>query len=214
MTKTSKTQKDIDRIYREKARSSFNSRFNLLLYNHIRNNDNDEVTEKKLKEFKIESNPDVLEEYLKVYWQEEEDIEINEKRIDRIYTEMKQWKDDNESVSEDLQKYYIKNIFPTEVFTEDEFNTFFQGDIECEYCHITEDDISNLIGKQQINKKHITRGWSLEIDRKKPNLEYSKDNCVWCCYWCNNAKTDEFDNIEFQPIGDAIKSIWDARLSR
>ncbi|HPT73200.1 MAG TPA: hypothetical protein PLE74_13070, partial [Candidatus Cloacimonadota bacterium] len=59
-----------------------------------------------------------------------------------------------------------------------------------------------------------TRGWTLEIDRKKPNLEYEEDNCVMCCYWCNNAKTDEFDDVEFLPIGNAINQIWNGRLGR
>ena len=47
----------------------------------------------------------------------------------------------------------------------------------------------------------------MEIDRKKPNLEYTKENCVRCCYWCNSAKTDEFDDVEFESIGDASKKI-------
>jgi 5-methylcytosine-specific restriction endonuclease McrA len=214
MTKTTKTQKNIDGIYKEKAKSSFNSRFNLLLYSHIRNNEKGAITIEKLEDFKIEDNPDVQEEYLKVYWQEEVDIEINGKRIDRIYAEMKQWKDSNKPVIAELQKHYVDNVFRNEVFPKNEFNTFFQDDIECEYCHLTEDLISDLIGKKEISKKHHSRGWSLEIDRKKPNHEYTKDNVVWCCYWCNNAKTDEFSHQEFKIIGETLKQIWDARLGR
>lgn len=214
MSKTSKNQKEIDSIYRDKAKSSFNSRFNLLLYDHIRNNDTSEITKKKLQEFKIENNPDVLEEYLKIYWQEELDVEINSKKISNIYSEMKVWKDNNKTVIADLQKYYIDKIFSIEVFPVDEFKTFFQGDIECEYCQLNEDLISDLIGKRELTKKHHSRGWSLEIDRKKPNHEYTKENCVWCCYWCNNAKTDEFSHQEFKKVGETLKQIWHARLSR
>ena len=87
-----------------------------------------------------------------------------------------------------------------------------RGSYEVARRHITEDMISDLIGEKQIHKKHITRGWSLEIDRKKPNHEYSEENCVWCCYWCNNAKTDEFTYKEFKKIGETIKTVWNDRL--
>jgi hypothetical protein len=32
------------------------------------------------------------------------------------------------------------------------------------------------------------------------------------CYWCNNAKTDEFDDIEFKPIGELIGKTLRKRL--
>jgi len=32
------------------------------------------------------------------------------------------------------------------------------------------------------------------------------------CYWCNNAKTDEFTEEEFSKIGREIRNIWDDRL--
>ena len=53
----------------------------------------------------------------------------------------------------------------------------------------------------------------MEIDRKEPNLEYTKENCVWCCYWCNNAKTDEFKYKEFKKVGAVIETIWNDRLN-
>ena len=52
----------------------------------------------------------------------------------------------------------------------------------------------------------------MEIDRKAPNQEYSDDNCEPICYWCNNAKTDEFSAEEFKPIGMAIGNALRARL--
>lgn len=33
---------------------------------------------------------------------------------------------------------------------------------------------------------------------------YNANNCVFACYWCNNAKTDAFTDEEFMPIGKAI----------
>ena len=45
-------------------------------------------------------------------------------------------------------------------------------------------------------------------------LRDSDENCVVCCYWCNNAKTDEFNYYEFIPIGKEIQRAWEARLGR
>jgi hypothetical protein len=33
---------------------------------------------------------------------------------------------------------------------------------------------------------------------------YNKDNCVFACAWCNDAKTDAFDDKQFKPIGEEI----------
>jgi 5-methylcytosine-specific restriction endonuclease McrA len=55
----------------------------------------------------------------------------------------------------------------------------------------------------------------LELERKKPNESYDNtDNLVLCCYWCNNAKTDEFTEEEFKEIGKVIGKIWQTRLQR
>jgi Na+-translocating ferredoxin:NAD+ oxidoreductase RNF subunit RnfB len=82
---------------------------------------------------------------------------------------------------------------------------------ECHYCHITIDQIKQLAEKHKIYEKTL-RGWTLEIDRLNSNFEYTPDNCVMACYWCNNAKTDEFTGKEFREIGKAIRKVWDERL--
>jgi hypothetical protein len=217
MTETTEDPKKVKSIYQSKAKQSFKSRFNLLLYSRIREGNISKITLPELEGFTIEDNEVVLKEYLHVYWQLDDKAireEYKDKSVNDIYLEMKQWREDNKPIIIDLEKHYIKNIFPNEVFKKEEFNAFYQGDIECEYCHLDEGKIKELIKGGQINKKHHSRGWSLEIDRKKPNHEYTKDNVVWCCYWCNNAKTDEFSHEEFKIIGKTLKQIWDARLSR
>lgn len=84
----------------------------------------------------------------------------------------------------------------------------------CHYCGITETDVAQLINKKKIDTKRITtRGKSLEIERLSPNEKYDNTlNLVYCCYWCNNAKTDEFTAQEFAPIGKEIAKIWQARI--
>jgi hypothetical protein len=52
------------------------------------------------------------------------------------------------------------------------------------------------------------RGKRLELDRVDPNLPYDKlANIVWCCYWCNNAKSNFFTKDEFKPIAKEIGKV-------
>lgn len=84
---------------------------------------------------------------------------------------------------------------------------------QCEYCGITETQINKLINKDKIFTKRIySRGRLLEVDRRNSYESYIKNNLVLACYWCNNAKTDEFEYEEFKPMGDIIKAIWEKRL--
>ena len=84
---------------------------------------------------------------------------------------------------------------------------------KCAYCGIHVDQIKALGENKKLNNKRSdTRGYTLEIDRMLPNLEYSKDNCCMACYWCNNAKTDEFSPMEFKPIAEGIREVWNERL--
>jgi len=90
-------------------------------------------------------------------------------------------------------------------------------DRKCFYCDITESDIKKLITQNSITTKRlITRGRKLEIDRRRPNLKYDQiSNLVLSCYWCNNAKTDEFTDIEFKSyIAPGIKQIWKDRINK
>lgn len=87
---------------------------------------------------------------------------------------------------------------------------------KCFYCKINEDEIDELIRTALITTKRlVTRGRKLEIERLSPNDSYDNlNNLVYCCYWCNNAKTDEFTSEEFKPIGQLIGNIWNNRLRK
>jgi 5-methylcytosine-specific restriction endonuclease McrA len=83
----------------------------------------------------------------------------------------------------------------------------------CEYCSIREKDIERLVSYNLIFSKRIyTRGMTMEVDKRDPRKEYHKDNLIMSCYWCNNAKTDEFTEKEFKILGQTIKSVWRERL--
>jgi len=211
----SKTPAQIKSYYLQKAKASFKAKFDLLLYHRIINGNYGEITTDILDMFQIEEHPDALDEYIHVYWQKENIKEVitNGWTIERIYHEMRKWRDANKSNIDALLDHYVNTSYK-KVFPEEQFKKMVSDASECDYCHITKEKINSLILKNKLYKKHITRGWSFEIDRKEANLEYTKDNCVPCCYWCNNAKTDEFGYTEFKKVGAIIESIWNERLGR
>ena len=81
----------------------------------------------------------------------------------------------------------------------------------CGYCGLSVEDILLLAKKSQLFTKRA-RGYTLEIDQKEAYKFYSDENCIASCYWCNNAKTDEFTEGEFITISSHIKSSWNNRL--
>ena len=85
---------------------------------------------------------------------------------------------------------------------------------ECYYCGITLKEINQLFELQLImTKRSNTRGKSLEYERVEPNKAYEDlNNLKLACYWCNNAKSDEFSADEFKPIGKQIGDALRARL--
>ena len=83
----------------------------------------------------------------------------------------------------------------------------------CYYCGLEIDIQRELISNDKIRSKRFfnnlyttktgidkfgTRGRYFEVDRKKPDGPYSKDNCVLCCYFCNNDKSDVFLDEEYK----------------
>jgi len=148
------------------------------------------IEQKKYSE--IENILDVQRETLTQWW---DDLLLEREEIAEIRQLWKNKCPDNEY--RDFEEWYRKT--PR----------------ECHYCQVTEVKIKKLIKASKIKTKRlITRGRKLEIERKEPNLDYDEmDNLVFACYWCNNAKSDEFSESEFTEIGSAISKIWKERLS-
>ncbi len=77
---------------------------------------------------------------------------------------------------------------------------------KCYYCKIPGDKIEKIYWGNRKTKRPKTR-IHLEVDRKKPNGNYNKENCVLVCFVCNNAKSDIFSEKEFKKIGRVIRNI-------
>ena len=103
-----------------------------------------------------------------------------------------------------------------EAVTLEDFKLWFATsnyDKGCFYCNTT-DDVSLLLYNDARNGKRYDwtrggkRGKRLELDRKDPSKKYDElSNLVWCCYWCNNAKTNFFTESDFEPIAQAIGEV-------
>lgn len=144
---------------------------------------------------------------------EEERINDAGLKMKEIDVMIESWEKENSAFRAELFESY-RLYFITDLFPFSEFEKIYNLDAEkriCHYCHINDREIEMLDTKRQIKTKR-PRGYMMEIDRIKPNHEYSKDNVVLSCYWCNNAKSDEFSEPEFtNHIGPGIGKVWESR---
>lgn len=75
----------------------------------------------------------------------------------------------------------------------------------CHYCGTSNERSFEIYTLRPGATRGGKRGRRLELERKEPNQPYDNlDNLVWCCYWCNNAKSNFFSEEEFRPIANAI----------
>ncbi len=195
-------------LYKSIARRSFDTKLNLYSFKMALNHEKEvvDIDPDRFKYFEI--THELIEKYTAEYWQTERENVIYNKKVDDIYRWMKEFKEKNKEVIDTLKTNYILNF--NQIFSENDFEYLLREN-ECYYCGITIDKVNQLVAKRKLFKKN-ERGWSLEIDRKNSNLEYKRDNCVMSCYWCNNAKTDEFTAEEFALIGKSIAKVWHDRL--
>jgi len=162
--------------------------------------------------FKIDD--EVIAEYEKA-WQlgHEDRLTQDGPMMKEIDKEIEHWQASNRNLMESLFKEY-KILFITHLFPFSDFESLYSKEPNeriCHYCKINDKQIEELSNKGKIKTKR-DRGFTMEIDRLEPNKEYSLKNCVLACYWCNNAKSDEFTPGEFsEHIGPGIQSVWKDR---
>ena len=214
--------------YNEKIENSFQTKLKLFLFvkafdenilNYIKNN---KEIQKDFEQF--QSTADVAKVYSSQYYQfsEDEEIILNDRKKLLSKDLLSHLMDkSNYIISTKNLKNYLKDLYDElkKDYSQDsnviQFSDFKEllENTSCTYCGISLKQIAKLgrAGKLN-NKRSETRGYTLEIDRISPNLEYTKDNCCMSCYWCNNAKTDEFSASEFKTIAKGINETWNKRL--
>jgi len=195
--------------YRSKAKASFKTKLDLFLFKTSLNKAYP-VDFSNFPTFVIDDS--LIKEYTTIYWQESVEHEIRDgKTINDIYFEIKVWKEEYKKEISSIRKDYVDNQFKS-IYPPEKFDELLKEN-HCHYCGITIERVKELALKRKLFKKS-SRGWSLEIDRIDSNKEYRHENCVMACYWCNNAKTDEFNKEEFKRIGETIGEIWNERLDK
>lgn len=91
---------------------------------------------------------------------------------------------------------------------EDFYNWFAGQTKTCFYCGIEEYIVQRIVTTSLLTsnrfplngmlKQGRSRGMWLEVDRLNPKVDYSRENCVLSCYFCNNDKSDVFNGIEYK----------------
>jgi hypothetical protein len=124
------------------------------------------------------------------------------KKIRDLYYSKKKDKIEETWPLEDFVPWYIKEIKKN----------------ECHYCHTDQDKISECINQGILDSKRFgKRGKNLELERKntsKNNNIYTRDNCELICYFCNNAKSDIFNENEFKTIAEEIGKVLAEKIER
>jgi hypothetical protein len=119
-----------------------------------------------------------------------------EKNASETYTRLKS------KVDYDLEQHWSR---------EDFIKWYVNKPQKCCYCQCTKEQLAKFY-KLTNSKRYNTRGKTLEIERRE-DKEYSRDNCDFACYWCNNAKSDVFSSEEFNKIGEAIGSVIKEKIN-
>ena len=221
--------------YTSKLTDSYNTYIKMVAFdiilNEYTNFSNDILIEKLFDNNRppIKITEEMIEQYVNQYIQYHSKIkdisrEDIKKRFERIHLLTsstkpkgldKKYKDDEDfkklkkAYSNYKSKHY-KSHFEKN-FPIDDFIEMLLQD-KCEYCGVSIEQLNILRYEKNSIFSKSGRGFSLEIDRIEPNLEYTKDNCCMSCYWCNNAKTDEFSAKQFKKIARGINLVWNKRL--
>jgi len=197
--------------YKEVGKRSFKSKWNIYLFEKVLNNEQlDTIDYLDFKSYKL--SEDTIKIYTNEYWQAEKEHKVEGKRsANNIYKAIKNYETKKSVKIAEFKMNYLEGEFKR-IFSKSDFDKLTKIE-SCKYCGITKKEIEALGAQKKLRKKNL-RGWNLEIDRLKPNQEYSKENCVMSCYWCNNAKTDEFSEHEFMAIGKEIGIILRNRLNQ
>lgn len=127
-------------------------------------------------------------------------------------TAIKQWRKANVTLEAELRVIHDQHFCLSPADFE-QLVSEQDGELVCEYCELTESDFRQLIERGLVRTKRLsTRGSTFEFDCRDPEQGYTQNNVALCCYWCNNAKTDEYSTEEFKPVALALAAVWRQRL--
>ena len=193
--------------YSKKLNDSFKTKWELFLFEIVISNRSESVD--SFESFQITKELiGLFTRRFKQYYYDEKIGEDDSKEIQEIYNQINLMRNrlDESLYLNNYQKHFHK------ILTPEQYKNLTSSH-QCYYCELKLSEFEKLYDQHLITKK-ANRGFTLEIDRKNPNEEYYYKNLVMACYWCNNAKTDEFSAEEFKPIGEAIGATFKRRLEK
>lgn len=119
---------------------------------------------------------------------------MKREELKKVYDGKKQKREKRKDGSYKIIQGFVNSTFG-EFLTWHQQSNFDQG---CWYCGLTNEESFQLYNMRPHATRGGKRGRRLEIDRKDPLQPYDNlPNLVWCCYWCNNAKSNFFSEEEF-----------------
>lgn len=129
---------------------------------------------------------------------------MNDKELEKIFKQKKEKIQTKKNGKVVTTQGFVNTTFP-------QFKLWFKQDVfdkGCFYCGLTNTQSLSLYNKRYHATRGGKRGKRLELDRQDPIKKYDElENLVWCCYWCNNAKSNFFTALEFVPIAKAIGAV-------
>jgi len=141
------------------------------------------------------------------------------KKLNVSRRELSQWWEQTRSEREKIRTVRTlynrkKNLGLKKITFKKFYDWYIKQSQKCHYCHISQNEIDELFRRKLVRtSRKVTRGRRLELERIRPKIDYSRlTNLTLACYWCNNAKSDEFDDEEFKKIGLSIGKALKARL--
>jgi len=89
---------------------------------------------------------------------------------------------------------------------------------KCNYCEITQSDLKRIVairnGNLTLNQKTKRSKGTLEIEKLDPNIEYTYENSVLACPFCNNAKSNLISEEDWRKhFVPAVKNYLNSILS-
>lgn len=193
-------KEESERRHKAMAAQSFEHKFNVYLFIRTRDQQQEQIDAEDFLNYEL-TDADIAA-FTRRYWQKPKSEKLGSLSIQEIEQQMQEFMQKKGATIRGMLVRYVTEVYE-HLFPTRQAEQLFKAE-QCHFCSLSLPEIEQLYEKEKLQKKN-GRGWRLEISLRDPNKEYSAENCVMACYWCNTAKGDEFSEEEFKTIASAIR---------